>query len=123
MTDFWGGHPDAIAAAGPQAATNMIFAAVDTRGVHFREALKAASPKASITAITFCCYSAAALALRICSDGLCLTPEVFAKRLTSTSQVILPDDNLSVVGREVIYPVTLKRVENGVISEVIRFLK
>jgi ABC-type branched-subunit amino acid transport system substrate-binding protein len=113
LSDFWGGHPDALKAAGPTAADNLYFVTVKTDFPHFLAALKKAYPEEEATGITYCCFVAASLVSQVCGDGTCSSAEALQGKLTKVSNIELPDGNLVVKDREVVFPVVVKHVTKG----------
>lgn len=113
LSNFWSAHPDAIAAAGAEAASELYFSTIDVETPGFLALLRSASPRATATALSYCCFVSEILVMQACVESVCDTPEDLSRAIQTVGSVKLPDRSLKIVNREVQFPVILKRFDKG----------
>ena len=114
FSNFWGAAPESLQVAGHDASAGMRYVTINTQKPRFREAVLTAFPEASVAAVTYSCFAGVRwlidAILISAREGHKFSAEELAPVLTKVTEMELPDEHLSVSGRELQFDLAVERV-------------
>ncbi len=115
MGNFWISLPDFLNTTGREAAEDVAVAIVDDSAPWLRRAYTQAHINAAPSVLGYTCFVALAAILQaIERTPVPVDRHSLLETLLKTEQIQLPDQAIALRGREVIFPLLLKRYHGGV---------
>ena len=117
---FWISKPEALRTAGDKASEGILFAETSTNLPKLKQLFSETVGKETISAMSLSCFSATQMLIDAFSaDNKAITKQEVQAALLKQKSIFMPDSELVVEERKVLFPLSLKQIQSGKVVELL----